>query len=227
MAYDFKKQTEKSDKHLRSFILDVNKKFQLVTKNDGEPDIDEELNELIDYENESVNEENAKIKPIKTDENNYSVEVEDLAENNEQMVVMIVNEEEVPINEDVCYSNENGQNEYTEIDSLSQINDDSINDLNESVDPLYEEHLESATESESATLESAKSTPKSSKKRKFSKKFDTKLGEHPCDRCNKLFSTRTNLTRHLMTHDGQKPYVCKICGNGFTQNGSLKSHMVK
>lgn len=50
--------------------------------------------------------------------------------------------------------------------------------------------------------------------------------ENRCDVCNKTFSTRTNLTRHRITHDGKKPYVCKICGNSFTQNGSLKSHMV-
>lgn len=50
--------------------------------------------------------------------------------------------------------------------------------------------------------------------------------ENYCERCDKRFSTRTNLTRHLLTHDGLKPYVCNVCGNAFTQNGSLKSHMV-
>lgn len=49
---------------------------------------------------------------------------------------------------------------------------------------------------------------------------------HFCIKCNKDFSTRTNLTRHLLTHDGQKPYTCNICDGKFTQNGSLKSHMV-
>lgn len=50
---------------------------------------------------------------------------------------------------------------------------------------------------------------------------------HYCSKCSKVFSTRTNLTRHMMTHDGQKPFVCQLCGNSFTQNGSLKSHMVR
>lgn len=31
----------------------------------------------------------------------------------------------------------------------------------------------------------------------------------------------------MVSHDGNKPYVCTICGNAFTQNGSLKSHMVR
>lgn len=47
-----------------------------------------------------------------------------------------------------------------------------------------------------------------------------------CDKCDKTFSTRTNLTRHMITHEGRKPYICNSCGNSFTQNGSLKSHMV-
>lgn len=51
-------------------------------------------------------------------------------------------------------------------------------------------------------------------------------GDNRCDVCDKVFSTRTNLTRHRITHEGRKPYECKICGNSFTQNGSLKSHMV-
>lgn len=50
--------------------------------------------------------------------------------------------------------------------------------------------------------------------------------DNRCDVCHKTFSTRTNLTRHKITHEGRKPYVCNICGNAFTQNGSLKSHMV-
>lgn len=48
---------------------------------------------------------------------------------------------------------------------------------------------------------------------------------HYCRRCNKDFSTKTNLLRHIQTHDGVKPYQCNICGAGFTQNGSLKQHV--
>lgn len=35
-----------------------------------------------------------------------------------------------------------------------------------------------------------------------------------CHKCDKWFSTRTNLLRHLQTHDGVKPFNCHICGNG-------------
>ncbi|XP_037937461.1 zinc finger protein 350-like isoform X2 [Teleopsis dalmanni] len=46
-----------------------------------------------------------------------------------------------------------------------------------------------------------------------------------CEQCNTDYTTKTNLNRHMATHDGKKPYACNICGKGFTQNGSLKHHM--
>lgn len=49
---------------------------------------------------------------------------------------------------------------------------------------------------------------------------------HNCEKCNKTFSTKTNLVRHLLTHDGNKPYQCELCFQRFTQNGSLKQHML-
>ncbi|XP_055607435.1 zinc finger and BTB domain-containing protein 24-like isoform X2 [Uranotaenia lowii] len=51
-------------------------------------------------------------------------------------------------------------------------------------------------------------------------------GKFPCNRCEKSFSTKTNLNRHLASHDGRKPYTCEICQKGFTQSGSLKQHMM-
>lgn len=48
-----------------------------------------------------------------------------------------------------------------------------------------------------------------------------------CVECNKTFSSKPNLMRHAMTHDGLKPYQCTICGTCFTQNGSLKTHMLR
>lgn len=231
LAYDFRKQTEKSDKHLRSFILEMNKKFQLVAKSDeadkreADGDYNEMESELIDYENDSVCEEETKSYPKQEpqSEENFVVEEDEIEENGEPMVVMIVNEEEVAVNEG--YANDDAQNEYAEIDALSQI-DDSMNlDLPESGDQLYEEHLDSATETEH---DSSQTTPHSkAPKRKKNSRRSSRREQHGCKRCGKSFSTRTNLTRHMMTHDGQKPYVCEICGNGFTQNGSLKSHMVK
>lgn len=53
----------------------------------------------------------------------------------------------------------------------------------------------------------------------------TENNQHICTKCVKVFSTRTNLIRHIQSHDGYKAYVCQLCNKGFTQSGSLKQHM--
>lgn len=58
---------------------------------------------------------------------------------------------------------------------------------------------------------------------KYAQSTSTK--QHICTKCVKVFSTRTNLIRHIQSHDGFKPYVCEVCDKGFTQSGSLKQHM--
>lgn len=52
----------------------------------------------------------------------------------------------------------------------------------------------------------------------------TENNQHICTKCVKVFSTRTNLIRHIQSHDGYKAYRCEICNKGFTQSGSLKQH---
>lgn len=52
----------------------------------------------------------------------------------------------------------------------------------------------------------------------------TDNNQHICTKCVKVFSTRTNLIRHIQSHDGYKAYRCEICNKGFTQSGSLKQH---
>lgn len=55
IAYDFKKQTEESDKHIRSFIQDVNNKFKQVTKIESKIDNDLENDiHVYDFNNEST-----------------------------------------------------------------------------------------------------------------------------------------------------------------------------
>uniref|UniRef100_A0A034VII5 Zinc finger protein Xfin n=1 Tax=Bactrocera dorsalis TaxID=27457 RepID=A0A034VII5_BACDO len=46
-----------------------------------------------------------------------------------------------------------------------------------------------------------------------------------CFKCNRDFSTKTNLTRHMATHEGNRPFQCNVCNKSFTQNVSLKQHM--
>ncbi|KAL1501100.1 hypothetical protein ABEB36_006488 [Hypothenemus hampei] len=48
----------------------------------------------------------------------------------------------------------------------------------------------------------------------------------PCPKtdCKKTFFRKEDIQRHLLTHSGQKPYVCEICDKSFTVKSSLRVH---
>lgn len=47
---------------------------------------------------------------------------------------------------------------------------------------------------------------------------------HQCSVCGKFVQSRAHLTIHMRSHTGEKPFVCRICGRGFSVKSSLKSH---
>ena len=44
--------------------------------------------------------------------------------------------------------------------------------------------------------------------------------------CNKSFRQSQHLTRHLITHTGEKSHNCAQCSKSFTDAGTLKRHLL-
>ena len=63
---------------------------------------------------------------------------------------------------------------------------------------------------------------------------DCKQSDTPCDdqthvesgkRKRKKLTHSNNLKRHMLIHNGEKPFSCKVCSKKFTRSSSLKRHM--
>ena len=50
---------------------------------------------------------------------------------------------------------------------------------------------------------------------------------YTCNLCRRKFPFKCKLEEHQRIHTGQKPFVCTICSNTFTQKSSLTRHYVK
>lgn len=205
ISYEFKKQSEASEQHLRSFILEVNNKFNQVASHETiTPDYEDEdiyqeftvedVEQNVDSDNEQVTKLNldvlseADIVKIKED---CSVDIDEVQEDEAQ---------------------DDEQDEEEQYEDIEAIDAEILDN--------EEEHIEE-NNSETSFVYVVTNKPKQQRPRSKVEPGSSNM----CTKCNRDFSTKTNLIRHMKTHDGHKPFKCTVCDSSFTQNGSLKQHM--
>ncbi len=55
--------------------------------------------------------------------------------------------------------------------------------------------------------------------------FEEAVYINKCSVCDEIMSTQADLTAHMATHTGEKPYMCGVCSYASNQKGNLKIHM--
>ena len=52
-------------------------------------------------------------------------------------------------------------------------------------------------------------------------------GQFACPFCPKIMKFVQNMKRHILTHTGEKPYICSICEQGFIRKSSRDQHIIR
>lgn len=76
---------------------------------------------------------------------------------------------------------------------------------------------------------SVKFQTKSKQLNSFNSKLDrgaSKSYNYQCQFCEKAWENKYKLSRHMLTHTGQKPYQCNMCLKRFTQKSHMENHKV-
>ena len=58
----------------------------------------------------------------------------------------------------------------------------------------------------------------------FTHSGDKKEKNFACKFCERRFVSNSELSRHIRSHTGEKPFTCDTCGKSFTTNSSMEKH---
>ena len=216
IANGFRTTCINSDKQLRDFIGAV--KHQWIQQTIQEPETYED-EELLLNDSESGD---------KCETRHFN----DIHHQSNVQLINIVHDEEH--SGEQADENTKGQQVFLlkiQNESQSQEHSDSRNDsentnTNEGFVEFQEHQAETQSKIENSTISTHEYSDEVYEKSENHNLAGPKLKGFHCDKCDKYFSTKTNLYRHINTHDGTKPYTCSLCKSSFTQNGSLKQHML-
>ncbi|XP_055757269.1 zinc finger protein 180-like isoform X2 [Salvelinus fontinalis] len=124
---------------------------------------------------------------------------------------------------------ENRESDCKQVDLKPFVTVTHIKGLNIPCDPPdYQNNASSsAVSSDPVGLDSSPPMDPSPPLRKHhSKHSTTSKTTHICRDCGKSFSIKKDLTRHKLTHTGEKPFSCGDCGKNFSQKGDLGRHIL-
>ncbi|XP_061389516.1 myoneurin-like, partial [Musca vetustissima] len=128
---------------------------------------------------------------------------------------------ETLINNQVHELQYHDEQQYTEANVFEESTtkgnqEDPGQEINAANQNLYDNHFVKSTSSSKSTA---------GPKEKISLTIQQKVQRFYCQDCDRDFSTKTNLNRHMQSHKGNKPHVCPHCSKGFTQKSTLKQHI--
>ncbi|KAL9695612.1 hypothetical protein quinque_014897 [Culex quinquefasciatus] len=270
VAVEFKRKSESSDRHLRSFIDKVNSQFHLALGGSDDEDGDGGGEEEEHEEGKAVVGEVASSEKIPMCTIPGKQEVEQVLgepepkQELEKFRAVAVIQEKPATPPPPLVKPERDEVDIVELEYEDELPMEEMGEEEEEQEPLeaeeeliyidlpadYEQHQEEEElvqpmdesghesvevyeihDSQSDTLEVTQTTPKrrppkTPRSKTISDSDKSTTSRFECTQCSKIFSTRTNLNRHLLTHDGNKPYTCLLCHKGFTQSGSLKQHLL-